>query len=74
MERLIEGRIVHFVAEGPHHEVEHRAAIICKVRELEGGYVNLQVFWPSINGCYVETHVPYSPSGELGTWHWVEES
>ncbi len=72
---LAVGRLVHYVLiDGP-NAGKSRPAIV--VRVWERGCVNLQLFTDGPNdgnryaaGRSWQTSVNYSPTGELGTWHW----
>lgn len=72
MDRLTEGRIVHYVVDGFN---EARAAVITHVWG-ENGTVNLYIF---PDGSFqmdnlTPTSVTYDESGKSGTWHWIKKA
>lgn len=89
MDKLIEGRIVHFVMPSG----EHRAAMVVrawhnpKLELDETGLCNLIVFVDGTNDAkrsiddpvkepvlmQWETSKHYSKDPQPGTWHWIEE-
>lgn len=80
MEGVTEGRIVHYVLPDGNHAGEHRPAIIVKVWNQTGGYVNLMVFvdgtndYPHYSGPVWATSIGYSEDKEPRTWHWIERA
>jgi hypothetical protein len=90
MERLIEGRMVHYVLHYGRSQGQHRAAIV--VRVCEEGVVNLSVLVDGANDDFREEHhfaehhitffpltlwrtsVHYSETKEPNTWHWIEQA
>lgn len=69
-EKLIEGRIVHYVLARD----RHLASLVIRVHKIDHT-CNLAVFYDSsFEGLEIMWHenIPYSEGKEPGTWHWIE--
>lgn len=77
MDKITEGRIVHYVFTNKHGEIVHRPAIVVNAWNgtLPDQMVNLQLFADGTNDLELgdatwRTSVPFSAEPAENTWHW----